>query len=87
MSRYRQFGYDGKRLNENLKPLRRFVRSAFGRPWNDAYAKIQTHVRADSAMQLRMLQHRAESAPERARHAGAGKRTRDITTGTGTAER
>ncbi len=46
-----------KMLNENLAPLRRFLRSRVGRPWNAVYSEIREHVRVDSAIQLHILQH------------------------------
>lgn len=46
-----------KSLNENLAPLRRFLRSCVGRSWDEVYSELRQHVRADSAVQLHILQH------------------------------
>jgi hypothetical protein len=54
MSRRR---YGNKELNENLKPLYRFVDAQVNRPWDKVYSEIREHVRVDSAVQLHILQH------------------------------
>ncbi|GMV79861.1 MAG: hypothetical protein AMXMBFR7_10450 [Planctomycetota bacterium] len=46
-----------KSLNENLMPLRRFLHSRVGRPWNKVHAEIAEHLRLDSAVQLHIFQH------------------------------
>ncbi|WP_257459783.1 hypothetical protein [Archangium lipolyticum] len=50
-------GYGYKYLNENLAPLRRFLRSCVGRPWNDVYSEICEHVSLDSAVKKHILEH------------------------------
>lgn len=46
-----------KGLNENLAPLRRFIRSRLGRPWDKVYGEICERINRDSAVQLHIWQH------------------------------
>jgi len=46
-----------KSLNENLAPLRRYLRSQVGRPWNKVFSEISQHLRPDSAVQKHVLDH------------------------------
>src|SRR5688500_11192928 len=46
-----------KWLNENLAPLRRFLRSRCGRPWDEVYSEICQRINRDSAVQLHIWQH------------------------------
>jgi hypothetical protein len=46
-----------KMLNEHLGPLRRFLRSQVGRPWNKVHSEISQHLRLDSAVQSHVLDH------------------------------
>ena len=46
-----------KHLNENLAPLRRFLRSRIGRPWDEVYAEICAHINLGSAVQKHVLDH------------------------------
>ena len=46
-----------KFLNENLAPLRRFLRSKVGKPWNKVYAEICERIDRGSAVQLHIWQH------------------------------
>src|SRR5690349_2140895 len=46
-----------KCLNENLAPLRRFLRSHCGRPWNKVYSEIRERINPNSAVQLHIWQH------------------------------
>lgn len=46
-----------KMLNENLAPLRRFLRTNVGRPWNKVYSEICQQINRDSAVQLHVWQH------------------------------
>jgi hypothetical protein len=48
---------DRKELNENLAPLRRFLESQVGRPWDKIYSEIATHLRVDSAVQQHVRDH------------------------------
>lgn len=49
--------YLGKSLNENLAPLRRFLVSCVGRPWNDVYSEICQHIRVTSTVQEHVRGH------------------------------
>ena len=57
MGRRRQYGWDAKELNENLKPLSRFLEKQVGRPWNDVHSEICENIKLDSAVQRHILQH------------------------------
>ena len=46
-----------RELNENLAPLRRFLVSQAGRPWNVVYSEICANIRPRTAVQLHVLQH------------------------------
>lgn len=46
-----------KHLNENLSPLKRFLRSQVGRRWNDVYSEISTNLRSSSAVQQHVRDH------------------------------
>ena len=46
-----------KELNENLAPLRRFLRSRLGRPWDDVYGEICERIDRGSAVQFHIWQH------------------------------
>jgi hypothetical protein len=46
-----------KWLNENLAPLRRFLRSQVGRPWDLVRSDIAAHVRRTSAVQAHIFEH------------------------------
>lgn len=48
---------DRKYLNENLAPLRRFLRANVGRPWNKVYSEVCERINRDSAVQLHVWQH------------------------------
>src|SRR5689334_8741261 len=56
-ARWRQSKVQPKRLNENLAPLRRFLRSRVGRPWDEVYSEICERINRDSAVQLHIWQH------------------------------
>src|SRR4051812_29056576 len=47
-----EFGRGQKHLNENLAPLRRYLRSQVGRPWDKVYSEIRERINPDSAVQL-----------------------------------
>ena len=49
-----------KSLNENLAPLRRYLRSQVGRPWDNVYGEICERINRRSAVQLHIWQHLAE---------------------------
>ncbi|MBI1339499.1 hypothetical protein GC169_04705 [bacterium] len=46
-----------KFLNENLAPLRRFIGSRTGRPWNKVHAEIAEHLNPRSTVQQHVLDH------------------------------
>lgn len=46
-----------KELNENLRPLERFLLSRVGRPWNDVYAEISEKLNYRSTVQYHVFQH------------------------------
>jgi hypothetical protein len=46
-----------KSLNEHLGPLRRYLQSQVGRPWNKVHSEISQHLRLDSAVQSHVLDH------------------------------
>jgi hypothetical protein len=48
---------EGKTLNENLKPLQRYLERQVGRPWNKVYAEIAEHLRVDNAVQQHVRDH------------------------------
>ena len=57
-------GTGRKRLNENLAPLRRYLRSQVGRPWAAVYAEICAQIKLSSTVQRHVLQHLAEMVEE-----------------------
>jgi len=44
-------------LNEHLGPMRRFLRSRVGRPWNKVHKELCEHVSFDNAVQKHVLAH------------------------------
>jgi hypothetical protein len=46
-----------KDLNEHLGPLRRYLESQVGRPWNKVYSEICTHINRNSAVQDHVRDH------------------------------
>ena len=46
-----------KGLNEHLSPLRRYLQSQVGRPWNKVHSEICERLRLDSAVQSHVLDH------------------------------
>ena len=48
---------DRKQLNENLAPLRRYLESQVGRPWNKVYAEIAMRLRVDNTVQQHVRDH------------------------------
>lgn len=53
----RPYAPNGKVLNENLKPLRRYLEKQVGRPWDKVYAEISAHLRPTSAVQQHVRDH------------------------------
>jgi hypothetical protein len=48
---------DRKELNENLKPLKRYLERQVGRPWRKVYAEISQNLRIDSTVQQHVRDH------------------------------
>jgi hypothetical protein len=46
-----------KELNENLAPLRRFLRSRVGKPWNEVRSEMGAVLSMSSAVQKHVLDH------------------------------
>lgn len=46
-----------RQLNEHLGPMRRFLRSQIGRPWNKVHQELCEHVSFDNAVQKHILAH------------------------------
>ena len=53
----RPYGFGRKELNENIEPLRRYLRRQVGRPWNDVYSDISQHLRPTNAVQQHVRDH------------------------------
>lgn len=48
---------DLKELNENLTPLKRYLRKNVGRPWNKVFSEICENIRVDNAVQKHVRSH------------------------------
>lgn len=46
-----------KEFGENLNPLRRYILSQIGRPWNDVHSEMSEHIRMDSTVQRHIWEH------------------------------
>jgi len=57
-------------LNEHLGPMRRFLRSRVGRPWNTVYQELCEHVALDNAVQNHVLTHIFDSVARRVEERG-----------------
>jgi hypothetical protein len=55
--RARQLGWDGKELNENLNPLKRYLAKQVGRLWNDVYSEICEQLDTGSTVKQHVRQH------------------------------
>lgn len=53
----RRWGHGTKDLNEHLGPLRRYLDSQVGRPWDKVFSEICTHINRDSAVQDHVRDH------------------------------
>lgn len=49
--------YKSKNLNENLSPLRNFLRKSVGKKWDDVFAEISKACPHDSAVNAHIYQH------------------------------
>jgi hypothetical protein len=58
---------DGKTLNENLRPLRRYLERQVGRPWDKVYAEIAANLRVDNAVQQHVRDHLRDFVAVKAR--------------------
>jgi hypothetical protein len=63
--------YKEKRLNENLQPLVRFLRSSVGRRWDDVHSEIAAQISCKSAVQKHVLDHLRDYVVENVRIVGA----------------
>jgi len=52
-------GYGYRDLNENLNPLRRYLRAQVGRPWNKVYSEIAENIDRRNTVQQHIYQHLA----------------------------
>lgn len=59
-------------FSENLRPLRRYLDTQVGRPWDKVYAEIRSHVDADNAVQFHILQHLYDKLAVRMHRDGDG---------------
>ncbi len=62
--------YRVKRLNENLQPLVRFLRSRVGQPWDDVHSEIAAQISCKSAVQKHVLDHLRDYVAENVRVVG-----------------
>lgn len=56
-ARGRKYGWDCKQLNEHLSPLRRYLRTNVGRPWNKVFSEICENISQNSATQSHVRDH------------------------------
>lgn len=57
MRRSQELRGNPKYFRENLAPLRRYLASQVGRPWNSVFADITAHLRVSSAVQQHVRDH------------------------------
>lgn len=55
--RSRHIGWDGKSFNENLNPLRRYLKRQVGRRWNDVYSEICKNLDTGSTVKQHVRDH------------------------------
>ncbi len=60
-------------LNENLRPLERYLRKQVGRPWNAVYRDISARLRPTSAVQLHVRQHLWDYVERHVVHDASGR--------------
>jgi len=53
----RPYGYDRKMFNEHLGPLRRYLLSNVGRPWDKVFSEICAHISRNSVVQDHVRDH------------------------------
>lgn len=49
--------YDRKQLNENLQPLRRYLKKNVGRSWDKVFSEICKHINVNSTVQNHIREH------------------------------
>jgi hypothetical protein len=49
--------YAEKWLNENLSPLKRYLRRQVGRNWDEVFSEISEHLRLDNTVQRHVFEH------------------------------
>lgn len=59
-------GYMEKSFDEYLAPLKRFLQTRVGSPWNDVYSEIRQYLRVQTAVHLHVLQHLEDMVVRRA---------------------
>lgn len=69
---------DRKELNENLAPLRRYLESQVGRPWDKVYSEIAARLRVDSAVQQHVRDHLRDFVAVKPRRISASWRRKDL---------
>lgn len=52
-----RLGYGGRGLNENLAPLRRYLRAQVGRPWSKVFSEISANIDRRNTVQQHIYQH------------------------------
>lgn len=57
IGRHRQFGWNAKSLGDRIDPLRRFLESNVGRPWDDVYSEICEHADSRTVRGYHLRQH------------------------------
>ena len=53
----RRLGFKLKMFNENLKPLKRFLKSHIGHSWDDVYSEIRSVMSTRTTLQHHVFQH------------------------------
>lgn len=51
------YGQSRKEFNENLNPLKGYLRTRVGKPWNDTYSEIRTNFDARKVINNHILEH------------------------------
>ncbi len=53
----KKWGFDHKEFRDFLAPIRGFLRKSVGRPWNDVWSEISSHLSLGSTTQRHVLGH------------------------------
>jgi hypothetical protein len=75
MRRPHQIRGEGKTLNENLRPLRRYLERQVGRPWDKIYAEIAANLRVDNTVQQHVRDHLRDFVAVQPRYQNQGWRS------------